>query len=355
MSERARVAIAGGSGYTGGELLRLLGGHPHVDIAQVTSESQAGNFVHSAHPNLRFTGAQSTAGQQPVRFTSMTELAGCDVLFLALPHGQAQQRIAEFAGLAERIVDLSADFRLRDAGQYQVRYGEAHCAPAWLDRFVYGLPETNRDAICSARYVSGVGCNATASLLALLPLARAGLLRTDRPVVVDVKAGSSEAGASASAASHHPERSGAVRSFAPTGHRHEAEVIQALGRDDVYLSVTSIELVRGVLATAHAWVEPGLGEKELWRAYRGAYGREPFVRIVHERGGVYRHPEPKLLAGTNLADVGWDLEPASGRVVALAAIDNLGKGAAGSAVQCMNLMMGWDEAAGLGFMGLHPV
>jgi N-acetyl-gamma-glutamyl-phosphate/LysW-gamma-L-alpha-aminoadipyl-6-phosphate reductase len=212
----------------------------------------------------------------------------------------------------------------------------------------------NREAIRATRYASGVGCNATASILALLPAVRAGLLRPGLPVVVDVKAGSSEGGASPSAASHHPERSGAVRSFAPTGHRHEAEVLQALGVKDVHLSVTSIELVRGVLATAHCWVEPGLSDKELWRAYRAAYGQEPFVRIVHERSGIYRHPEPKLLSGTNLADVGWDLEPKTGRLVALAAIDNLGKGAAGSAVQCMNLMLGWDERMGLEFTGLHP-
>jgi N-acetyl-gamma-glutamyl-phosphate/LysW-gamma-L-alpha-aminoadipyl-6-phosphate reductase len=277
------------------------------------------------------------------------------VLFLALPHGEAQRRIEQFAGLAERIIDLSADFRLADAAVYQQRYGEAHAAPAWLGRFVYGLPEINRDAIRTSRYCSGVGCNATASILALLPLVKAGLLSAGRPVVVDVKAGSSEGGASPSLASHHPERSGAVRSFAPTGHRHEAEVIQALGREDIYLSVTSIDLVRGVLATAHCWVEPGLGDKDLWRAYRAAYGQEPFVRIVHERGGIYRHPEPKLLAGANLADVGWDVDPQSGRLVALAAIDNLGKGAAGSAVQCMNLMLGIEETAGLEFVGLHPV
>ncbi len=351
MSDRARVAIVGGSGYTGGELLRLLLRHPGVEIAQVTSESHAGEFVHGLHPNLRPGGRSGT----PLRFTTLSELAACDLLFLALPHGQAQRQIERFAGLAERIVDLSADFRLRDPESYRRYYGEAHAAPEWLGRFAYGLPEINREALRGARYASGVGCNATATILALLPIFRAGLVLAERPVVADVKAGSSEGGASPSAASHHPERSGAVRSFAPTGHRHEAEVRQALGCEDVYLSVTSIELVRGVLATVHAWVRPGSSDKELWRACRAAYSAEPFVRIVHERGGIYRHPEPKLLAGTNLADVGWDLEPATGRLVALAAIDNLGKGAAGSAVQCMNLMLGWDETTGLDFMGLHPV
>ncbi len=360
MTSPIRVSIVGASGYGGGELLRLLLGHPHVEIAQVTSEANAGSYVHSVHPNLRpglATLRYSTYAQQPLRFTSIAELqpGAADVLFLALPHGEAQRRIDHLAGLAPRIIDLSADFRLRDPAVYRQRYGEAHAAPDWLQRFVYGLPELNREAIRSGRYCSGVGCNATASILALLPLQRAGLLRPDRPIVVDVKAGSSEGGASPSLASHHPERSGAVRSFAPTGHRHEAEVIQALGREDIHLSVTSIELVRGVLATAHCWVEPGLSDKDLWRAYRAAYGQEPFVRIVHERSGVYRHPEPKLLAGTNLADVGWDLDPQTGRLVALTAIDNLGKGAAGSAVQCMNLMLGLPETAGLEFVGLHPV
>lgn len=363
MTSSIRVSILGASGYGGGELLRLLLGHPHVEIVQVTSESNAGSYVHSVHPNLRPTGVgrigggsrTETGAGQPLRFTSAAELQACDMLFLALPHGEAQRRIEYFAGLAERIIDLSADFRLADPVIYQRRYGEAHAAPDWLGRFVYGLPEINREAIRKSRYCSGVGCNATASILALLPLSRAGLLRPDWPIIVDVKAGSSEGGASPSLASHHPERSGALRSFAPTGHRHEAEVVQALGRDDIYLSVTSVGLVRGVLATAHGWVEPGLTDKDLWRAYRAVYGDEPFVRIVHERSGVYRHPEPKLLAGTNLADVGWDLDPQSGRLVALAAIDNLGKGAAGSAVQCMNLMLGLPEAAGLEFTGLHPV
>ncbi len=351
MTAPLRVSIVGGSGYGGGELIRLLLGHPGVEIAQVTSESHAGEYVHSLHPNLRPVGGRV----QAIRFTALSELAPCDVLFLALPHGQAQRRIEQLARLAPRIIDLSADFRLSDPQTYAATYGEPHAAPEWLSRFNYGLPEANRDALRTTHHASGVGCNATAANLALLPLVRAGLLRADRPVIVDVKAGSSEGGASANAASHHPERAGAVRSFAPTGHRHQAEVRQVTGLADVHLSVTSIELVRGVLATAHAWVQPGLSDKDLWRAYRAAYGSEPFVRIVHERGGIYRHPEPKLLAGTNLADVGWELEPATGRLVALAAIDNLGKGAAGSAVQCMNLMSGFNEATGLGFSGLHPV
>jgi len=183
-------------------------------------------------------------------------------------------------------------------------------------------------------------------------------------VVVEVKAGSSEGGAEAGPATHHPDRSHAVRSFAPVGHRHTAEVLQALNAGAaqpvaVHMSVTSVELVRGVLATAHVFVREdlrgGFELKDLWVAYRNAYGQEPFVRLVRERQGVYRYPEPKILAGSNWADVGFDYDPSSGRVVAIAAIDNLMKGAAGTAIQCMNLMLGWDETLGLGFPGLHPI
>jgi N-acetyl-gamma-glutamyl-phosphate/LysW-gamma-L-alpha-aminoadipyl-6-phosphate reductase len=342
-----RVCIIGGSGYVGGELLRLLLLHPGVEVAQVTSERLAGKPVASAHPNLR--------GRTTLQFVPLAKVEPCDVLFLALPHGEAARKIEQFAQLAPRIVDCSADFRLRDAEAYARWYGEPHPAPDWLGRFVYGLPELHRDEIRAATYVSGVGCNATASNLALLPLVRAGLLDPDRDVVIEVKVGSSEGGAQSSDSSHHPERSGVVRSFAPTGHRHTAEIAQATGLRRVHLSITSVELVRGALATAHVFPQQAPSEKELWRAYRAAYGGEPFVRIVRERQGAYRLPEPKILAGSNYADVGFALDEAGGRVVSICGIDNLMKGAAGSAVQCMNLMCGLDERTGLEFPGLHPI
>ncbi len=341
------ASIAGASGYAGGELLRLLLDHPQVTVAQATSERYAGKFVHTVHPNLR--------GQTRLAFSRMDDLTGCDLLFVALPHGRAARQIAHFAGLAERIVDLSADFRLRDPVDYERWYGSAHPAPDWLARFVYGLPEANRESIRSAGYVSGVGCNATASNLALLPLVRAGLVDESRPLIVDLKVGSSEGGNKPGLASHHPERNGVVRSFAPTGHRHTAEVRQVTGLPDVHLSVTAVEMVRGVLATAHVWPSRALSERDLWRAFRQAYNDEPFVRIIHERGGIHRHPEPKIVTGSNYADVGFALDESSGRVVALCALDNLMKGAAGTAVQCMNLMMDWPETEGLEFPGLHPL
>jgi LysW-gamma-L-alpha-aminoadipyl-6-phosphate/LysW-L-glutamyl-5-phosphate reductase len=181
------------------------------------------------------------------------------------------------------------------------------------------------------------------------------LLDASLPVVVDVKTGSSEGGASVNAGSHHPEKSRAIRTYAATGHRHTAEVIQELGLTNVHLTMTAVELVRGVLATAHAFVKPGTTDKELWKAYRGAYGNEPFIRIVKDRTGIHRVPDPKILSGSNYVDVGFELDADTGRVVSLAAIDNLMKGAAGSAVQAFNLMCGFDETAGLEFPGLHPI
>ena len=179
-----------------------------------------------------------------------------------------------------------------------------------------------------------------------------------RPIVVECKVGSSEGGREPSEDSHHPERSGVVRSFRPVGHRHTAEIEQELrlGGDipRVDLSVTSVELVRGVLATAHVYISAALDEKALWKIYRDAYSAEPFIRIVKERSGIWRNPEPKLLAGTNFADVGFALDPRGERVVALCAIDNLVKGAAGNGVQAMNVALGIDEQAGLSFVGLHP-
>ncbi|MCC6742579.1 MAG: N-acetyl-gamma-glutamyl-phosphate reductase [Acidobacteria bacterium] len=338
-----KVSIAGGSGYAGGELIRLLLFHPEVELAQVTSERRAGSFVHSVHPNLK--------GATGLRFVRFDDLEPCDVLFLALPHGRSATDIDRAASLCDRLVDLSADFRLRNPGVFRQWYESEHPAPEWLDRFVYGLPELHRDALREARYASGVGCNATAVMLALLPLARAGLIER---AICDLKVGSSEAGSSATSSSHHPERSGAVRSFAPAGHRHHAEVAQELGPFELHLSATAIEMVRGVACTAHVFLREAIDEREAWALFRSAYAGEPFVRIVRERSGIHRLPDPKLLAGSNFCDVGFERDPRSNRLVVISALDNLMKGAAGTAVQVMNLMTGVDETAGLSFPGLHP-
>ncbi len=343
-----RVGVVGAGGYAGGELLRLLLGHPEVPEIVAGSESLAGKPVTAAHPNLR--------KRTDLQFVRYDEVRDCDVVFLSLPNGA--HRAGEFTDRAPLVIDLSSDHRLRDADDYERWYGSAHPHPAELGRWIYGIPELHRDRIHGATRVTGAGCNATATILALLPLFAADVVDRTRPVVVECKVGSSEGGREPAEDSHHPERAGIVRSFRPVGHRHTAEAEQelALGgiRPRIDLSVTAVELVRGVLATAHVYTKAPIDDKALWRIYRERYGGEPFVRIVKDRSGIFRYPEPKLLAGTNFADVGFAADPRGDRVVALCAIDNLVKGAAGNGVQAMNVASGFDEDAGLEFVGLHP-
>jgi N-acetyl-gamma-glutamyl-phosphate/LysW-gamma-L-alpha-aminoadipyl-6-phosphate reductase len=264
-------------------------------------------------------------------------------------------------GIGDRVVDLSADFRLRDPADYPKWYGHEHTAPDLLDKFVYGVPELHREELRTAKYASGPGCLASASILGLYPLAKAGLIET-APIVVDAKVGSSAAGLDPSPSSHHPERSHVVRLYAGTGHRHTAEIEQELafgGRPSISFTAHAIELVRGISATSHVFVREDLrgtiSDKDLWQAYRSQYSDEPFMRMVKDKKGVYRYPEPKILSGTNYCDVGFELDPHTDRVVVASAIDNLMKGAAGAAVQSMNLMCGLPETAGLEALGLHPV
>ncbi|HNO76999.1 MAG TPA: N-acetyl-gamma-glutamyl-phosphate reductase [Phycisphaerae bacterium] len=342
------VSIAGGSGYAGGEALRLLLFHPHVSVKQVSSERNAGTRVSRLHPNLRSV--------TDLAFCTLDDLEPCDVLLICLPHGEGIARIDAFTKLADRVIDLSADFRLNDASAYKKWYGREHGRPELLGEFVYGIPELHRGQMREAKWVSSAGCNATASILAMYPVAQAGVIEPER-IVVEVKVGSSEGGQGVSPASHHPERAGCVRSFMPVGHRHTGEIVQELGGEvpiEVSMSATSIEMIRGVLATCHVFLKDDLDEKDIWKIYRSAYGHEPFVRIVKERDGIYRLPEPKLVAGTNYCDVGFVRDPHSRRLVIVSAIDNLMKGAAGQAVQALNIMCGFDERTALEFPGLHP-
>ncbi len=340
-----KVEIVGGSGYTGGELLRLLLRHPKVEVAQVTSDSMAGKPIGRAHPNLRKV--------TDLTFTPHSDLEPCDLLFLAMPHGRSMGRMSQFLVRAGKVIDLSADFRLKDRALYREYYGVEHPCPDLLAQSVYGLPELHREAIRQATLVSGPGCIATAAILAIHPLAKAGLIDPER-LVVDAKTGSSAGGVDGGTASQHPERSGVMRIYAPVGHRHTAEIEQETGVK-VALSCHAVEAVRGILATCHAFLQDSVTSKDLWRVYREAYHGEPFVRIVTEPAGLYRYPEPKILAGTNFCDVGFALDAHANRVVAVAALDNLMKGAAGTAVQCMNLVAGYPETMGLDFLGLHPV
>jgi N-acetyl-gamma-glutamyl-phosphate/LysW-gamma-L-alpha-aminoadipyl-6-phosphate reductase len=338
------ASVIGGSGFTGGELLRLLAGHPEFEPVQATSRSKTRKTVGHAHPNLR---------SLDLRFSSPDELASVDVLFAATPHGVSMDQIDRFRDAAGTVVDLSADFRLSTETQYE-EYYDGHDRPELLEESVYALPELHRAELPGADLIAAGGCNATATILGLLPLFEADILDGDERVVVDVKVGSSEGGAGGGEASSHPERSGVVRPYAPTGHRHEAEIAEFLGID-VSFTVHAVDMIRGASATSHVFPGEQVSTGDLWQAYRGAYAEEPFVEVVAGGGGVYRYPEPKAVAGTNRAEVGFELDPGNGRIVTVSAIDNMMKGSAGQAVHAANIALGIEETAGLEFAGLHPV
>jgi N-acetyl-gamma-glutamyl-phosphate/LysW-gamma-L-alpha-aminoadipyl-6-phosphate reductase len=285
-------------------------------------------------------------------FCDAERAADCDVVILATPHRSTMELVRTWAGRADPLIDLSGDFRLRDSDVYERHYGLAHEAPGLLGDFVPGIPELHRERLRTARMISVPGCMANAAILALHPLAQAKL--AESPVLVDGRTGSSGSGTGAGDSNLHAERSGAMRLFAPLTHRHEAEVAQHTGLD-AHMTATGVEAVRGVQVLCHTTVREGTKEKEVRAAYREAYADEPFVRLVAHKRGTYRYPEPKILLGSNFCDVGHAFDRDSGRLVAAAALDNLVKGGAGNAVQCLNLRMGWPEDHGLGFPGLHPV
>jgi N-acetyl-gamma-glutamyl-phosphate/LysW-gamma-L-alpha-aminoadipyl-6-phosphate reductase len=338
------ASVVGASGFTGGELLRLLAGHPEFDVVQATSRSKTNKTVGHAHPNLR---------DLDLRFSEPDELESVDVLFAATPHGVSMESIDRFQNAAETVVDLSADFRLSEESQYDDWY-DGHERPELLEESVYALPELNREQLPGADLIAAGGCNATATIVGLLPLVEDGILTGDEQVVIDVKVGSSEGGAGGGDASSHPERSGVVRPYAPTGHRHEAEIEQFLGLD-VSFTVHAVDMIRGASATCHLFPNEPVSKSDLWQAYRSQYAEEPFVDIVAGGGGVYRYPEPKSVAGSNRAEVGFEVDPGNRRLVVFSAIDNMMKGSAGQAVHAVNVALGLEETAGLELTGFHPV
>ena len=338
-----RVAVVGAAGYVGGELLRLLICHPEVEVVGAVSSRFPGKRVDGVHPNLR--------SATDLLFCPADDVEECDTVFLAVPHRAAMTQIDRWIGQAKQVIDLTADFRLDDTEVYQRYYGNAHTATRLLRDFVPGIPELHRENLRTADLVSVPGCMALAGVLALYPLVARGLVE---PVAqFDARTGSSGSGATAGEANLHAERSGAMRVFAPTGHRHEAEISRHLGIQAA-MTATGVEAVRGVQTICHATLRPGVNTLEVRGAFREQYQSEPFVRLVAQRRGTFRYPEPKILLGSNFCDVGYAVDEEAGRLVTIAALDNLMKGAAGNAVQCLNIRMGWPEAAGLSFLGLHP-
>ena len=335
------VSIVGASGYGGGELLRLLLDHPEVRVKQVTSESNAGKFVHRIHPNLR--------KRTDLKFVSLSELEECDVLFLGLPHGTAMEKIHDWMQLAPIIIDLSADFRLRDRATYERWYGELG-APELLGQAVYGLPERYRAQLAGAELVANPGCFPTAALLALAPLAggTAGESRwscslTD--VVIDAKTGVSGAGRAATARTHFVAVDENVAPYGVGAHRHMPEIDQELGA--LGAPVTSVftphllPLDQGELVSCYVSTDRRWEQAELEERYARAYADEPFVELSDSPPGV------RDVRDTNVCRIHLHADARTGKLLVFAAIDNLWKGAASQAVQNLNLMFGRPEAEGI--------
>ena len=348
---RKKISIIGASGYTGGDLFRLALLHPEIEVSQITSERFAGQAATKLNPNLR--------GFTSLQFVSVKELkADIDAVFICTPHKAASPYVKKFWETGAKIIDLSADFRLKSKETY-AKYYQEHPAPELLPNAVYGLPELHREEIRSAKLVACAGCLATSVILALAPLVKSRLI-SEEGIIADSKIGSAAAGASFDISTHHPERSGSVRSYKPHGHRHTAEIEQELsgiaGKPiSVGLTPHAIEMVRGILSTIHARLPGEAKDVDIWKAYRSFYAGSPFVRLVKDRETLYRYPEPKPLIGTNFADIGFETDPEKKRVIVMSAIDNLVKGSGGQALQCFNIMNGFDEKAGLWYPGFHPI
>ncbi|GGL99336.1 N-acetyl-gamma-glutamyl-phosphate reductase [Micromonospora yangpuensis] len=338
------VAVVGGAGYIGGELLRMLIPHPDVTVVAATSDRLAGRRVDGNHPTLR--------GHTDLTYAPHDRLPDCDVLLLAAPGAAMSDAVRARVNAGAVLIDIGPELRLADPATYRRYYGGEHPSPELAAVAVPGLPELHRAALTKADTIAVPGCMATAAILALQPLAAAGLIGPD--VLVDGRIGSSGSGSQAGEVNQHAERAGVLRVFAPSGHRHEAEIAQATGLS-VRMGATGVDAVRGAQVLCRVTPADGLTELDIRTAYRARYADEPFVRVIAQRRGNYRLPEPKILLGTNYCDVGFSFDAAHGELVLIAALDNLGKGGAGNAVQCLNVRMGLPERRGLEFLGLHPI
>ena len=344
--ELIRASVAGASGYAGGELVRWLARHPSVEVAHLTAFREQGRPLGDVFPNLRGFGDHLLNG---AGWRRMAE--DSDVVFLALPHGAAIEAVPALLEGKTRVIDLGADFRLKDAASYAQWYGSDHGSPELLPEAVYGLPEVNREKVRSARLVANPGCYPTAAALALLPLLAGRRVRG--AVIVDAKSGVSGAGRSPSAATHFSEVNENVKPYKLGEHRHTPEMEQTFAEAgsavSVYFAPHLAPMTRGILATCYVPLEEPISESDLFALYREAYAEEPFVRVLE-----HDLPQTKGTLGSNFCDVAVRVDAGRRLAVAVSAIDNLVKGAAGSAIQNMNLMFGLPETEGLWAAGVYP-
>lgn len=340
------AGIVGGTGYAGVELLRLLAGHPDVQLSVITSRSEAGTPVADMYPNLR--NHVDLAFSEP----DVERLKGCDVVFFATPNGTAMKQVEDLLESGTRVIDLAADFRLKDVPQWEQWYGMKHACPRLVEEAVYGLPELHRDAIRDARLVANPGCYPTAVILGLLPLLEQGVVEL-RGVVADAKSGVSGAGRKANVATLLCEVDGSFKAYAAAGHRHLPEIrqilTQAAGAEvDLTFVPHLIPMVRGIHATVYAKSKGS--ERDLRELFVDRYKSEPFVDVLPAGS----HPETRTVRGVNTCRIALHRQEGTDTVVVLSVIDNLVKGAAGQAVQNMNIMLGLPETAGLNGIAVLP-
>ena len=333
-----RVSILGASGYVGGELMRLIALHPGMKVATAFGATAADQPVAALHPNLALA-------YPDMRFAAWDPalLHASDLVLAALPHGETQRLADDLLAPGVPLVDLGADFRLDSAADYERWYGEPHARPDLIGSFTYGLPEVFRDSIKGSKRVAAPGCYPTAANLALWPLIEAGIIATSG-IIVDAVSGVSGAGRSASAGTHYCAVEGNMRAYGLLNHRHTAEMEMVSGAK-VLFTPHLAPMSRGILATCYA---PATGAGDPLATLREAYAGERFVHVGEAP------PETKWASGSNAAFLTARHDERTNMVIALAAIDNLGKGAAGQMIQCANLMLGLDEGAGLSNMGLYP-
>lgn len=341
-----KVGIVGGTGYTGVELLRLLLAHERVELTVVTSRGEAGKPVSDLFPNLRGRCEMVFSEPDPVA------LAACDLVFFATPNGTAMEMVPELLGAGVKVIDLAADFRLKDPEEWRQWYGVPHACPAVLDEAVYGLPELNREAIRNARLVANPGCYPTAVVLGFLPLVENGLIDAEH-LVADAKSGASGAGRKAAVGTLLCEAGENFKAYGVSGHRHLPEIRQTLqAAVGMPVGLTFVPhllpMVRGIHATLYGALQNV--DADLQSLYEDRYVDEPFVDVLPAGS----HPETRSVRGTNLCRIALHRPQGGNTVVVLSVIDNLVKGAAGQAVQNMNLMFGLDEGTGLDYTAVLP-
>ena len=341
-----KVGVVGGTGYTGVELLRLLAGHPAAELTVITSRSEAGRPVADLFPNLR--GSLELAFSVP----DIGQLSACDLVFFATPNGTAMTMVPQLLEAGVRVIDLAADFRLREADEWQQWYGMEHACPEYLQQAVYGLPEVNRAAIVQARLVANPGCYPTAVQLGFLPLLEEGLVEGSH-LIADAKSGVSGAGRKAATAALLCEASENFKAYAVPGHRHLPEIRQGLesasGKPVGLTFVPHLTpMIRGIHATLYAQLLDA--DRDLQALFEARYSDEPFVDVLPAGS----HPETRTVRGANVCRIAIHQPQQGNTVVVLAVIDNLVKGAAGQALQNMNIMLGLNEDAGLSNIALLP-